>query len=59
MMVTYMSAAATASRHTCSGFWSRAVKYAISPMTSPARDTALSAAAAYDRRAGSRRNSEV
>jgi hypothetical protein len=39
-MATYTSAERTASRHTCAGFWFRAVKYSISLMASPARDTA-------------------
>jgi hypothetical protein len=52
-------AASTASRHTCSEHWSRAVKYAMSPMAPPARVIACSAASTNDRRAGNRRSSEV
>jgi len=56
---TYTSAACTASRHTCAGFSSRAVKYAMSATASPARATARSAAATNDRPTGNRPNSEV
>ena len=59
MIPAYTSARPTCSRQYLAGLSSRAVKYAMSSTTPPARITACSAAATNDRPAGYRRNSEV